>query len=62
MTNDTLEALRHFCVRAWYWNSIRTSDLRSLTEAGYSPVHGLQILAHVTGERGFCPCIEESAA
>ena len=62
LTNDTLEALRRFCVRAWFWNEIRTSDLRSLTEAGYSHVHGMQILAHVTGERGFCPSIEEIAA
>jgi hypothetical protein len=62
LTNDALEALRCFCVRAWYWNFVRTSDLRNLTEAGYSHVQGLQILAHVAGERGYCPSIEESPA
>ena len=62
LTNDALEALRRFCVRAWFWNFIRTSDLRTLTEAGYSHVQALQILAHVAGERGYCPSIEESAA
>jgi hypothetical protein len=61
LTDDALEALRRFCVRAWYWNFVRTSDLRTLTEAGYSHVHGLQILAHVAGERGYCPSIEERA-
>jgi hypothetical protein len=62
LADDTLEALRRFCVRAWYWNSIRTSDLRTLIEAGYSHVQALQILAHVAGRRGYCPSIEESAA
>ena len=62
LTDDALEALRRFCVRAWYWNFIRPSDLRTLIEAGYSHIHALQILAHVTGERGYGPTIEESEA
>jgi hypothetical protein len=62
LADDTLEALRRFCVRAWYWNFIRTSDLRTLIEAGYSHVQALQILAHIAGRRGYCPTIEESTA
>jgi hypothetical protein len=55
------EALRRFCVRAWYWNSVRASDLQAFVGAGYSHVQALQILAHVAGERGYCPTIEERA-
>lgn len=62
LTDDALETLRRFCVRAWYWNFIRQGDLRALIEAGYSHVHALQILAHVAGERGYSPTIEESTA
>jgi hypothetical protein len=62
MATDGHEALRRFCVRAWYWNSIRASDLQAFVGAGYSHVQALQILAHVAGERGYCPTIEQKAA
>ena len=59
LANKKLEALRRFCVRAWYWDLIRTRDVRALMEAGYSSAAVFQILAHVTGYRGFTPSIEE---
>jgi hypothetical protein len=61
LNEDALEALRRFSVRAWYWNFIRTRDLTALVAAGYSHVAALEVMAHVAGERGYCPSIEESA-
>lgn len=61
LASEKLEALRRFCVRAWYWDLIRTRDLRALMEAGYTSVDAFQILAHVAGYRGFTPSIEEGA-
>jgi hypothetical protein len=62
LANEKLEALRRFCVRAWYWDLIRSRDVRTLIEAGYSSVDTFQILAHVAGYRGFTPTIEDGAA
>src|SRR5690242_19264277 len=59
LANEGLEALRRFCVRAWYWDLIRTSDIKALVAAGYSMANALQILAHVAGYRGFTPSIQE---
>ena len=59
LANESLEALRRFCVRAWYWDFVRSSDVRALTEAGYSSADVMQILAHVAGHRGFTPSIQE---
>jgi hypothetical protein len=59
LANDRLEALRRFCVRAWYWDLIRSQDLRSLMDAGYSSVAVFQLLAHIAGYRGFTPSIQE---
>jgi hypothetical protein len=59
LANDKLEALRRFCVRAWFWDLIRTSDVRSLIDAGYSSTAVFQILAHVAGSRGFTPSLQE---
>jgi hypothetical protein len=59
LANDKLEALRRFCVRAWFWDLIRTRDVRALMEAGYASVDVFQILAHVADIRGFTPSIEE---
>ena len=59
LANDSLEALRRFCVRAWYWDLIRTKDLRLLAEAGYSSRDAFQILAHIAVHRGFTPSIQE---
>lgn len=62
LANDKLEALRRFCVRAWFWDLIRSRDVRALIEAGYTSGDIFQILAHVTGYRGFTPTIEEGTA
>ena len=59
LANKKLEALRHFCVRAWFWDLIRTPDVRALMEAGYSSADVFQILAHVADYRGFTPSLEE---
>ena len=61
LANERLEALRRFSVRAWYWDMVRTKDLRMLMDAGYSSSAVFQILAHVAGYRGFTPSIEEIA-
>ena len=59
LANERLEALRRFSVRAWYWDLIRSRDVRTLMEAGYRSADVFQILAHVAGYRGFTPSIEE---
>jgi hypothetical protein len=59
LANDALEALRRFSVRAWYWNLIRTRDMRMLIDAGYSDAQAMEILAHVAARRGFSPSVEE---
>jgi YD repeat-containing protein len=61
LANKRLEALRRFCVRAWFWDLIPTRDVRALMEAGYASVDVFQILAHVADFRGFTPSIEEGA-
>jgi hypothetical protein len=61
LANDRLEALRRFSVRAWYWDLIRTADIRALLEGGYSRTHALEILAHVAPVRGFSPSIQEDS-
>ena len=62
LANEKLEALRRFCVRAWFWDLIRARDVNALVEAGYTSLDLFQILAHVAGFRGFTPTIEEKAA
>ena len=59
LANEKLEALRRFCVRAWFWDLIRTGDVRTFMEAGYTSVDVFQILAHVASFRGFTPSVEE---
>ena len=61
LANENLETLRRFCVRAWFWDLIRTREVRALVAAGYTSVDVFQILAHVAGNRGFTPSIEEGA-
>ena len=61
LANDKLEALRRFCVRAWFWDLIRSRDVQAVMDAGYTSVDVFQILAHVAGYRGFTPTIEEGA-
>lgn len=59
LANPGLEALRRFAVRAWYWDLIRTADVRAFLDAGYSREHVLEILARVAAERGFTPSIQD---
>lgn len=59
LANEKLETLRRFSVRAWYWDLIRTRDLRALMEAGYSSADAFRILGYVAGYRGFTPSIQE---
>ena len=59
LANKRAEALRRFCIRAWYWDLIRASDVRRLIDAGYSMADVPRILAHVAGNRGFTPPIQE---
>lgn len=62
LANEKLEALRCFCVRAWFWDLIRARDVNALMEAGYTSFELFQILAHVAGFRGFTPTIQDEAA
>jgi len=43
LANEKLEALRRFCVRAWFWDLIRTREVRALVAAGYTSVDVFQI-------------------
>jgi len=61
LASEKLEALRRLCVRAWFWDLIRSRDVRSFMEAGYTSLDLFQILAHVAGYRGFTPTVEEKA-
>jgi hypothetical protein len=58
LADDALEALRRFCVRAWYWDVIRRKHLHAFFRAGYSLADAFEILAHVAGHRGFSPSLE----
>jgi hypothetical protein len=62
LSNEKLEALRRFAVRAWYWDWFRTKDLRALYNAGYSRIHVLEILSHVGMARGFTPSLTNEPA
>ena len=56
------EALRRFAVRAWYWDLIRTKDVRAFVDAGYSRINVLEILSQVGLTRGFTPSIDDDYA
>ena len=57
LANEKLEALRRFSVRAWYWDFIRSKDVRNFLAAGYSRKHVLEILSRVSMARSFMPTI-----
>jgi len=59
LASEKLEALRRFCVRAWFWDLVRSRDVRLLMDAGYTSADLFQILAHIAGFRGFTPNIQE---
>ena len=60
LANDQLEALRRFSVRAWFWNLVRTRDVRTLFDAGFTWDDVWSVLAHVAAIRGFMPSVEIS--
>ena len=62
LADEKLEALRRFCVRAWFWDLIRSRDVHAVMNAGYTSVDLFQILGHVAGHRGFTPTIVQGAA
>jgi len=57
LANARAESLRRFCVRAWHSGPVRDSDLRALTDAGYSMAQADQILVHIAGFRGFASSV-----
>jgi hypothetical protein len=59
LANERLEALRRFAVRAWYWDFIRSKDIRAFFEAGYSRTNVLEILSRIGMTRGFTPSLED---
>ena len=62
LADKKAEALRRFAVRAWYWDLIRTKDVRAFLDAGYSRINVLEILRHVGLARGFTPSIQDDYA
>lgn len=62
IANDELEALRRFSVRAWFWDFVRTSDVRAFLDAGYTTANVQRILAYVAHHRGFTPSFQEVPA
>ena len=61
LASDRAEALRRFCVRAWYSSLIPSNDVRPLIDAGYTRIDVLDVLAHVARRRGFTPSLQEDA-
>lgn len=61
LANERAEALRRFCVSAWYRDRIGAGEVRPLIAAGYSTADAARILAHVSGYRGFTPPMQEGA-
>ena len=61
LASERAEALRRFCVRAWHWSLIPSSDVRPLIDAGYTKVDVLEIVTHVARRRGFTPSLQENA-
>ena len=60
LANERLEALRRFSVRAWFWDLVRTEDVRTLFDAGFTWDDAWRVLAHVAAHRGFMPSVEIS--
>lgn len=58
LASDRAEALRRFCVRAWYSSLIPSADVRPLVDAGYTSIDVHDIIAHVARRRGFTPSLE----
>src|ERR1700741_701337 len=44
LTNQRLEALRRFAVKAWYWPELRARDLKALFEVGFDSNDAWRVL------------------
>ena len=62
LANDSLEALRRFSVRAWFWDFVPAGELRAFMEAGYTRTDARRILSYIAHHRGFTPSLLEGAA
>jgi hypothetical protein len=58
LTNERLEALRRFAVKAWYWSELKTRDMRALFEAGFDSNDAWRVLAHIAARRGMMAEVE----
>ena len=58
LTNERLEALRRFAVKAWYWSELKARDMRALFEAGFDSNDAWRVLAHVAAHRGMMAEVE----
>jgi hypothetical protein len=62
LASDELEALRRFSVRAWYWDTVRASDVDAVLDAGFTNANAQRILAYIAHHRGFAPPFHEASA
>src|SRR5258708_4505565 len=58
LTNERLEALRRFAVKAWYWSELKARDMRTLFEAGFDSNDAWRVLAHIAARRGMMAEVE----
>jgi hypothetical protein len=58
LTNERLEALRRFAVKAWFWPELKARDLKALFEAGFDSNDAWRVLAHVAARRGLMAEVE----
>ena len=58
LTNERLEALRRFAVKAWYRAELKAGDMRALFEAGFDSNDAWRVLAHVAARRGVMAEVE----
>lgn len=58
LTNERLEALRRFAVKAWYRAELKAHDMRALFEVGFDSNDAWRVLAHVATRRGIMAEVE----
>ena len=58
LTNERLEALRRFAVKAWYRAELKARDMRALFDAGFDSNDAWRVLAHVAARRGMMAEVE----
>ena len=57
LSNDRLEALRRFSVRAWFWDFVPAGEVQDFLDAGFTVTDAERILAYVAHHRGFTPSL-----